>query len=49
MSARSQETWVDQSGGEGEEVTEDQLGVPERLFLREREVLVKEGKKGEEG
>lgn len=31
MSARSQETAVDQEGAEGEADTEDQLGWPERL------------------
>lgn len=31
MSARSHDTEWDQDGGEGEEVTDDQLGCPERL------------------
>lgn len=31
MSARSQVTLWDQGGGFGEEVTEDQVGSPERL------------------
>lgn len=33
MSARSQVTLWDQGGGVGEDVTEDQVGSPERLIL----------------
>jgi len=40
MSARSHVTLWAQEGGEGEDVTEDQVGAPERLFFMSKYSLI---------